>query len=171
MRPTFIASGLRAKKKNHAQQPAKKIWATPKAYVFHEAFVPNNLKRGNRDGRRHRIAAKGRSVGSNGKVVHDLVARQHRRDREHAAAQRLAQDQHVRLDRVVVAGEEFAGSSKSLCVEFRGQTEEQGRRRCQPRAPSSKLTNKKKKKNHHTHALEYQPHGCRQLAPSGFRRP
>ena len=60
-----------------------------------------------------RVAAVGAPVLARLDGEHHLVAGQHRRHRQHSTRQRLAEDEHVGLDAVVVAAEHAAGAAEA----------------------------------------------------------
>ena len=68
---------------------------------------------GHGDAAGERVAAKRGAVLAGLEGQHDLVAREHGRDRVDAAAERLAQDDNVRLDALVVAREHLAGACQA----------------------------------------------------------
>src|SRR4029450_5437001 len=59
------------------------------------------------------IAAKGRAVRAGREHVHDLATGDERGYRQHAAAERLAQDQAVGTDALVLEGEPGAGAAQA----------------------------------------------------------
>src|SRR5947207_10969158 len=83
------------------------------AALLHEAFLADHMQRLEPHCRRERIAAEGRAVRAGREDVHDLPARYEGGHRQHAPAERLAQDYPVRPDTFVLKGKPGAGAAKT----------------------------------------------------------
>ena len=81
--------------------------------VLDQAFVLDDLDGGERGARRHRVLLV--RVVPEGPVAADVEARmrQHRRDRQDAAAERLAQHEDVGRHAIVLAGEHASGLAEA----------------------------------------------------------
>ena len=110
------------------------------AALLHQPFVADHVQRlePNRGG--ERIAAEGRAVRAGREDVHDLAAGDKGGHRQHPAAERLAQDQAVGTDALVLEGEPRAGAAQAglhlvedqqhaVCVADAAQGGEPARRR------------------------------------------
>ena len=81
--------------------------------AFHQVLVVNDMEGLEGDRGSKRIAAEGRAVRSGSEDVHDLAARDEGRDRQHTAAERLAQHQAVRPGTLMLEREPGAGAAEA----------------------------------------------------------
>src|SRR5690348_10408743 len=77
-----------------------------------QAFILDDRERLDRHRRGQSVAAEGRAMRARLEYVHHRAPREEGRDRHHAPAQRLAQDDAVRKDAFVLEGEPSAGASE-----------------------------------------------------------
>src|SRR6185312_1649587 len=81
------------------------------AGALDEALVLDDSQRDKPDRRSQGIAAEGRAMRAGGEHAHQRARADKSRDRQHAAAQRLAEDQPVRADLLVLEDEPGAGAA------------------------------------------------------------
>src|SRR5262249_2999220 len=82
------------------------------AALLHQPLAAGDVQRLEPNDRRERVAADRRAVRARSEDVHHLAARDEGGHRQHAAAQRLAQDDAVRTDAFVLIGEPGAGAAE-----------------------------------------------------------
>jgi len=83
------------------------------ARALHQPFVNQHAQGGAADSRAERVAAEGAAVVARPQQAQHLAVGQHGRDGVEAAAERLAQRDHVRPDAFVVAAQQRAGAAEA----------------------------------------------------------
>src|SRR3974377_363068 len=83
------------------------------AAALHEVFVANDLKRLKPDCGGYGVAAKGRTMRARREDVHDVLAADKSRHWQNAAARRLAQNESVRADVVMLIRKPGAGPAET----------------------------------------------------------
>src|SRR5512146_504795 len=83
------------------------------AGTLDQAFLLDDAQRDEPDRRGQGITAESRAMRAGREYVHQLARAEKGRNRQHAAAQRLAEDQPVRADLLVLEGEPRAGASEA----------------------------------------------------------
>src|SRR6516162_7927119 len=84
-----------------------------RAAASDQAFLLDDAQRFETDRRGERIAAEGRAVRARREYVHHLAGTEEGGDRQHAAAERLADHQPVRAHALVLAREPGAGAAET----------------------------------------------------------
>ena len=83
------------------------------AALLHQPFVADDVQRFEADGGGERVAAEGGAVRAGREHVHQFATADQRRHRQHAAAERLAEDQPVGLDILVLERKPSAGAAET----------------------------------------------------------
>ena len=98
------AADVGDERRGHGPEPVGQVPAEH-GRTCHQLLVLEDVERFQADRRRQRVATEGRAVRPGPKDVHDASVGEEGRDRQEPAAERLAEDEAVRPDPLVLEGE------------------------------------------------------------------